>query len=213
MKKTLESARRHTGQIVAAQVDGVHVEDAAKRVAAHVAHARVHQTQPLDVVGAHERARLNVLDVSVREQQRLAVREAAEGVCGQLTRRYALHVDLIDERRRYERVVLNGLDGRVVLAQRDQQVAHVSQAVKRVTLYPLFAYIHMHINRYSKNQSNKPVFIFYITNLDGISDEVDYSNRTTAAENEALDGVEAVHAQRQVVEIEEAAERVRLELD
>lgn len=66
-EQTLERVLGHTREIVTAQVDRIDVEDAAKRVSAHIAHTRVHQAKSLDVVGAHERARCNMLDLSVCE--------------------------------------------------------------------------------------------------------------------------------------------------
>lgn len=62
----LERARVQFGQIVATQVDCVHVENTTKRVLAHVAYTRVHQAQAFDVIGTQERVRVYLLDVRVR---------------------------------------------------------------------------------------------------------------------------------------------------
>ena len=50
------------------------------------------------------------------------------------------------------------------------------------------------------------------SNLDGIADEVDGLDGAARAEDVAVDALEAIHAQREIVEVPQAAERVRLEL-
>ena len=129
-----EGALVELGEIVAAQVDEVDVEGAVEGLGSDDFDARVQQAQLADVVGAMEGVRLDLLHVRAGEEQALAEGEAAEGVLHQHLGRYALEEELIDERRRDERVALDVLDGRHALLHRQQQVAHVAQAVECVTL-------------------------------------------------------------------------------
>lgn len=68
------------------------------------------------------------------------MRKTAKRVRLQLLARYALQEDLIDECRRDKRVVFDHFDGRFVLFEREEKVAHVSQAMKRVTFDSLFIF-------------------------------------------------------------------------
>lgn len=102
-----------------------------------------------------------------------------------MLRRYALQMDLVHERGRDERVVFDDLNGGSMLFERQEEIAYVTQAMKRVAF----------------------------DRLDGIADEINDTYRIAAAENVAVDFGETIHDERERVEVEETAERVRLEFD
>ena len=147
-------------------------------------YARVAHAETLYVIGAVEGVGVQLLDERVGEMQALAEGEAAEGVGGQVLGLYAVQVDLVDEGGRDERVALDELDGRLLVVEREEEVGHVAQAVERVAAYA----------------------------SDRVADEVDDLDGAAHAEYVAVDEAELVGAQGQVVEVTQAAERVRLEL-
>ena len=63
------------------------------------------------------------------------------------------------------------------------------------------------------HKSDFSIIKINLFNIYRISDEVDDSNRSAPAEKKSIDGIELVHAEREIVEVEETTERMRLELN
>ncbi len=171
-------------EIISAQVDQIEVENSAKCISIDPLDSRVPHDQLLDVVRSVESIRVDLLDEGVRYVQILAVGETTEGVCCQMLGMNTVQVDMVDKGRRDERVALDELDWRLLVIEREEEIGDVAQAVEGVGANA----------------------------LDRIADEVNDLDGAAHAEYVAVDDAELVGAQRQVVEVAQAAERVRVQL-